>query len=389
MTARPLVSPLRSVTAGIIALAAAMGIGRFIYTPLLPGMMEALGLSAADAGLIASANYLGYLCGALLAAGGWAEARERGLMLAALAAGALLVAAMGLTGNLALFLAIRLLAGVASAFAMLFATSIVSLALVRAGRGDLQALHFSGVGLGMALSSIMMLTLPDAAASWRTGWLIAAALSAAAFPAVAWLADSGPPASGPPRPEPKLPRSRPLSALILAYGLFGLGYVVTATFLVALVRQAGEGARFEALVWLATGLAAVPSILVWNRIAKRTGLLAAFVAACLVEAAGVAASVVLDGAAGPLVGGVLLGGTFAAITALGLQIGRLLAPLAPRRAFALMTAAFGLGQIVGPVAAGLAAQWSGSFLMPSLGATAALIAAACVAGIAGISPDSR
>ncbi len=207
--------------------------------------------------------------------------------------------------------------------------------------------------------------------------------------AVAWLVDRAPLRAGRPRPEPNLPRSRPLSGLILAYGLFGLGYVVTATFLVALVRQAGEGARFEALVWLATGVAAVPSIILWNRIAVRIGLAAAFMAACLVEAAGVAASVVLGGAAGPLAGGVLLGGTFVAITALGLQLGLKLAPQAPRRVFALMTAAFGLGQIVGPLAAGLAAQWTGSFLMPSLGAAAALMAAAVVVSAAGISPHSR
>jgi predicted MFS family arabinose efflux permease len=388
MASRP-VSPLRSVTAGMIALAAAMGIGRFVYTPLLPGMMETLDLSAADAGLIASANYLGYLGGAMLAAGGWAEGRERPLMLGALAASTLLVAAMGLTESLPLFLAIRLLAGVASAFAMLFATSIVFLQLAKAGRGDLQALHFSGVGLGIVLTSMMMLAPVEIATSWRTGWFLAAALSGAALLAVAWLVDRGPPRSGPTRPEPGLPRSRQLAGLILAYGLFGLGYVVTATFLVALVREAGEGARFEAFVWLATGVAAVPSIVVWNRIAARAGLRAAFVAACVVEAAGVAASVMLGGIAGPLAGGVLLGGTFVAITALGLQLGRLLAPLAPRRVFALMTAAFGLGQIVGPVAAGLASQWSGSFLLPSLGAAAALLASAIIAWTAGISPDSR
>jgi predicted MFS family arabinose efflux permease len=372
----------------MIGMAVAMGIGRFVYTPILPGMMEALGLSASDAGLIASANYLGYLAGALLAAGGWAEGRERALMLAGLAASALLAGAMGLTGSLWLFVVIRLLAGLASAFVMVFLASIVFSHLAAAGRNDLQALHFGGVGLGISASAAMMLVLMAAGPSWQAGWFAAAGISAAGFIAVAWLIDRGPPVAGPARPEPPLPPSRELAKLILAYGLFGLGYVVTATFLVAIVREGVGGRSFEALVWLVTGLAAIPSVFLWNRFATRIGLARAYAIACIVEAVGVTASVAMQGRIGPLAGGLLLGGTFVALTALGLQIGRQLAPLSTRRVFALMTAAFGLGQIIGPVLAGFAAQASGSFFLPSLGAALAMLASGLIAWSAGEAPKS-
>ena len=99
-------------------MAVAMGIGRFVYTPILPGMMEELHLSPADAGWIASANYLGYLVGALAAAGGWAHGRERMLMFGGLAASAALAALMGLSETMTAFVVIRFLAGLASAFVM-------------------------------------------------------------------------------------------------------------------------------------------------------------------------------------------------------------------------------------------------------------------------------
>ena len=120
-------------------------------------------------------------------------------------------------------------------------------------------------------------------------------------------------------------------------------------------------------------------VYLWNGAAARFGLMPAFAAGCAVEALGVAASVGLGPVAGPLIGAVLLGGTFVAITAIGLQAGRLLARAAPRRAFAFMTAAFGVGQIVGPVAAGVIAEASGSFAAPSLGAALALLLSAAIA----------
>jgi predicted MFS family arabinose efflux permease len=164
-----------------------------------------------------------------------------------------------------------------------------------------------------------------------------------------------------------------------AYGLFGFGYVVTATFLVAIVRAEPKLRSVEPFVWLVVGVAAAPTVAAWDRLGTRWGVERAFAAACLLEAAGVAASVLWPTAGGELLASALLGGTFMGITALGLAGGRLLAGGDPRRAFAILSAAFGVGQIVGPTLAGLLHDWTGAFVLPSLLAAGALVAAAAIA----------
>ncbi len=376
-------SPLRYALGGLLGMAAAMGIGRFVYTPILPGMMDELGLSAADAGLIASANYLGYLIGAVLCAGGWAHGRERLIVLTAIAASAIFCVLMGLTDNFAAFLLIRFAAGFASAFTLVFLVTIVFSHLAAAGRSDLQAMHFSGVGLGIVLSALMNGALVLANQPWQAGWLWSGAISAVAFFAVMALVRDGPALTGEPRREPALLRTPAMTRIIWSYGLFGFGYIVTATFLVAIVRS-GEGGRlFESAVWLVAGLSIPPANFLWARLSRRVGLPLVVALGCLVEAVGVMASVTIGGYAGPLIAAALLGGTFVAITALGLQMARQLAGDSPRRALALMTAAFGTGQIIGPLVAGGLADASGSYFYASVIASLCLVASGWLAWDAG------
>ncbi|MGC4026968.1 MAG: YbfB/YjiJ family MFS transporter [Mesorhizobium sp.] len=378
-------STLRLAFSGMVGMAVAMGIGRFVFTPILPLMMEGLGLSPTDAGWIASANYLGYLVGAFAAAGGWGAGRERQLMLIALAASAVLAAIMGLTNSVVVFLIVRFLAGVASAFVMVFLASIVFSHLAASGQTHLQSIHFAGVGVGIAVSSLMMAWLLSMQAPWQEAWFGAAFLSLLGFCFVAFTLKVGPvqQADGS-RTEPPLPRDPALIRLIIAYGLFGFGYIVTATFLVAIVRQGDGGRIFEAVVWLVTGIAIIPSIHLWGKLAKKRGIISAYIIGCLVEVVGVAASVLLGGWIGPILAGLLLGGTFVAVTAYGLQAGRVLAPQSPRRALALMTAAFGVGQIIGPIVAGQLAHSTGSYFLPSLLAAFVLLVSAAF-----VWPDRR
>lgn len=370
---------LATALAGAIAMAVAMGLGRFFYTPVLPAMMAGLGLGPAEAGWIASANYAGYLVGAILASYGWAEGMERRVAVWGLVATALLLLAMGLSSHSFLLAAIRFLAGAASAFVMVFTTAIVLSHGLAAGRASVQSTHFGGVGAGISLSALMFGVLLLAGGGWRLAWMLAGLMALAGLAVVVAKLPAGVVRAGPPRKEPPLVWSRAMVALTLAYGIFGFGYIVTATFLVAIVRQSGGGSMFEAGVWLATGLAAAPSVAIWTPLAHRYGSIRIFSIGCLIEAAGVAASVLLPLPFGPLIGGLLLGGTFVMVTAFGLQAGRQLAIESPRRALALMTAAFGIGQILGPVVAGYLTDWTGSYTPASLAAAVSLLVSAAIA----------
>ncbi|MGO7015991.1 YbfB/YjiJ family MFS transporter [Rhizobium leguminosarum] len=384
MLARTRNSPpnlVSTAAAGAVAMAAAMGFGRFSYTPILPGMISGVPLSAADAGFIASANFVGYLVGAVLAAYGWAAGRERLVALLSLLATAILLA-MAATDSVAVFAIIRFLAGIASAFAMVFTSSIVLSHGAAAGNDHVQAAHFGGPGAGIALSSVMVLLIGlgfhDGPGGWRADWIGGALYCAASLVVVFLLLPSAPAQSAQAGREPPLIWSRPMVLLTLSYGLFGFGYVITATFLVTIARLSATGPFVEFLCWFIAGLTAAVALFAWKPLVRPLGLGGVYVAALLVEAAGVFATVALPPSVAPLIGGALFGATFLAITAYGLQIGRKLSPDSPRRILAMMTAAFGVGQIGGPVVAGWIAERTGSFTLPTMIAAVALVACAAL-----------
>lgn len=370
---------LSTAVGGLIAIAAAIGIGRFVYTPILPPMMAALGLSKTTAGLIASANFLGYLVGALWAARPSLPGSRRQWLLGALAVSALTTAAMGLSDALAPFLVLRFVGGAASAFVLILASTVVLERLAELRCSGLSSVHFAGVGSGIAVSATLVAVLLHFAWSWQTLWLASGGVSVAALVAVATLLPSGAQPIGATSRRAPTVLDRNLRRLIVAYGLYGFGYVITATFLIAIVRATPTIRTLEPVIWIVFGLAAAPSIALWNRIAAPIGIPAAFALSCVVEAVGVMASVAWPSAAGALLAALLVGGTFMAITALGLIRARELATGDPRRALALMTGAFGLGQIIGPYFAGVVSDWLGNFTVPSIVAAAALLVAAGLA----------
>ncbi len=368
-------NPTALAMGGLLCLAAVLGIGRFVFTPIVPLMMEDLAMSKSVAGLMASFNFAGYLIGALLASADLGFNPRRRWLLASLALSAITTAGMGCTTSSVLFFLLRFLGGVASAFVMVLGSTLVLNGLVSAGQPRLAALHFAGVGTGITASAIAVSILTALGGDWRSLWFASGLLALACLVAAAFLIPESHRDSQQP-PSSTAGASGGFRKLLIAYGLFGFGYVVTSTFLVAIVRASEQAKSLEPFVWIAVGASAAPSILFWDLCARRIGIAQAFAAACVVEATGVVASVVWQSQIGMLAAAIFLGGTFMGLTALGLIESRRRAPADPRRALALMVAAFGFGQILGPAFAGAVYDSTGSFFIPSIAAASALVAAA-------------
>jgi predicted MFS family arabinose efflux permease len=371
---------------GLLSMAAANGIDRFIYTPILPVMAEALRLTASQAGSIASANYVGYLLGALFAARPGLPGSRRRWLLAALAASAICTAGMAITASLPPLLMLRFASGFAGAVAIVMAIALVVERLGAAGRGRLASVHFAGVGVGIAVSAVIVAGLRFAGHGWRSMWICAGVASLCCLAIVAALIRDR--ASS---PNTRSADSRDLCSAIgprfcmlaAANTLSAFGYVITATFIVALVRSSPQLQPLEASIWVVFGLAAAPSVALWMWVAGRIDVFRTFAVVCLVEAVGVLASVLWLQAIGTLVAAMCVGGSFMGLTALGMVGARQLTVGDARRPVALMTAGFACGQMVGPSVAGLLRDLSGSFLLPSLCAAASLVLASLLAACAG------
>jgi predicted MFS family arabinose efflux permease len=359
-------------------MAAAMGIGRFAYTPLLPPLQETLGWTVSQAGDVAAANFLGYMVGAFVAAT-LAHRRERWLWIAAgMVGSAVSTAAGAFVVSFAAWLSIRFLSGVASAFCLVLGTAAVVEYIATHGRAQLGALHFAGVGLGI-VGSVLVLELARLAGVSMFGQWGLLGVAATLLHGGAWLTLRRLPyrahatAGGSASAAVGAPTARPMKRLIVAYGLFGFGYVVTATFIIAIARRLEHAAIVEPVTWIVVGVFAAASVLVWQRIAKRFGLLPTLRLAYAVEAAGVLLAGLAPGHVALVLGGGLLGGTFVGITALGLAAGRQAGGANQGRAMGLLTASFGLGQLLGPAVGGRVAELTNGFAAPSMLAAFLLI----------------
>ncbi|MFF0271644.1 YbfB/YjiJ family MFS transporter [Kribbella sp. NPDC004536] len=317
---------------GAAALAGGMGIGRFAYTPILPMMHAQAGLTPGLGAALATANYTGYLAGAVAAVAAPRLVHSRWTLRLALLVLTATLALMPVDSSL--WLTLRLIAGIASALVFVIAVSAVLPRLSSHHVGW----TFGGVGAGIALSGAVL-----AGGNWRTAWWITAVLTLACT-VPAWnLTGSRPTSSVAPGR-----RSRHFNALLTSYTLEGIGYIIAGTFLVAAINETASGPVGNS-AWIVVGLAAVPSTAFWAALSRRWSRSTLLLSALILQALGIALPTVVHGVAAALISAALFGATFLGVANLAIALGT---ELQVPQAVAVLTVGYSLGQLIGPLAVG-------------------------------------
>jgi MFS family permease len=370
----------KTCLAGMLALSAAMGIGRFAFTPLLPMMLHEGSLDLKMGGWLATANYVGYFIGAMLCAV-HRSARTTAMIRSGLVATVLLTLGMGLLQSQSWWLALRLLSGIASAYVFVYTAGWCLHRLTSLQRPELGGVIFCGPGIGIALTGLSSGAM--VAANWHAaaGWILFALL-ALGLTALTWKTFGDAPESAGSSQDKQLTDAAPDATLrseirqqTIGYGIAGFGYIITATFLPVIARQALPGSAWPDFFWPIFGAGVAIGAFGATRLPVQGDQRKLLSGSYLMQSIGIMLCILLPNAFGFALGCLLLGLPFTAITLFGMREARRLRGIHASKLMGAMTAAYGIGQIAGPPLA-TALATGGSFTPSLMVAALSLVAGA-------------
>src|ERR1035437_1191686 len=367
------------LTAAGLALAVAVtnGFARFAYALILPAMRSDLGWNYTEAGWNNTANAIGYLAGAVVVFHAARHVGPRRLFAANLWVTSAALTLTGLTADFMLSAVLRFVAGaVAFVAGSVLAANIFARDAARSATAI--AVYFAGGGTAILLSGVTMPWLFAYAgdASWPYAWIgmgvVSVAMTLVAIGA----------ARGVREPEIRVGDNgwikRPVMPLLLAYGIFGVGYIAYMTFIIAWLREHGAQAGEVALFWAVLGLATILAPSIWRRALAVWPGGRPLAAVLVAMAVGGALPLWQTTPAVMLVSAVTFGGSFfAAPTAIAVFSRKALPPSQWGEAIAGFTTLFALCQCIGPGLTGALSDAAGN-LFAGLGFSAAILVVGAV-----------
>lgn len=363
---------------GILSLIVAMGIGRFAYTPILPLMQSDLSFSNAVGGYLATSNYAGYLLGAILVGVIPVKQHRTFILRLSLIISILTTASMGLFQSYFIWYGLRFISGISSAIVFVMASGIVLDKLANRNKLNWSGIFYGGVGLGIFLSSLLIPIL-NRLYRWEGVWLGLSGVSMLLV-LIVWISMKDEPLSFEKTSKQEsavcVPPSKWIPWLIIAYGLEGLGYIVTGTFIVSIAKEIPSFNGDATVVWMVVGLAAIPSCIIWSELAKKFGFVKSLVLAMTLQALGIALPVLSVSQIGVVLSALLFGATFMGITTLATTLARQMSPFNSSRIIGILTSIYAGGQMIGPSIAGIISTATQNYDAVLLGAASVVLVGA-------------
>ncbi|MGN5764330.1 YbfB/YjiJ family MFS transporter [Acinetobacter calcoaceticus] len=339
--------PLKSALSAALVMAIGMGFGRFAFTAVYPHMIAEGILNLHSASIAASANYAGYLFGALFAIKIQSQHSYATSVFATIGTTLCLIL-LDYVDSASVIIFIRGLAGVLSAFAMVSA----SLWLLEQQKQPHQApILYAGVGLGIALSAELLVFGTQLGWQSKNLWLLLGLSSLIlGLVAIAGLSRARPQPAFESNLSHSYAKTPKAISLIMIYALAGFGYIITATYLPLLVKQALPNIE-AAHIWAIFGLGAIPSCFFWHYLHDRLGTRVALSSNLGLQAIGVVLPIIIPTAWGYLLSALLVGGTFMGTVTIAMPVAQRITRQSKSNLIAIMTVVYGLGQIIGPIIA--------------------------------------
>ncbi len=340
--------------------AVALGLARFAYALLLPAMRSDLGWSYAEAGLLNTANAVGYLLGAVGGTGLTSRLDTRRAFSTGLAITTLALVGSAATGNLIILSLLRVVSGASGAVVFIAGAALTAqlAADCRTGRASVLVvgIYSAGAGAGIVVSGVVVPVLLDATGprGWPACWLAMGVLAvgASAVAALAARGTASPPS--PPAGSTSNWRATCLAPVAIGYALFGAGYIAYATFIIAYLRLEGMGGAQTSAFWIVLGLASIAAAFAWGSPLARLRGGRGPAAVMTVVLVGAVLPVAVGGVVAAFASAVLFGGSFLAVVTAVITLAQRTVPAhAITASIGVLTVAFALGQCAGPVLAGV------------------------------------
>ena len=358
----------RQLILGMICLFIVMAIGRFAYTPIMPFMQQTGHMDNQSAGLLATINYLGYLIGAIIPI--WIVVFSKVTDLKVyLLINIVSTILMGLFDNFTLWIIFRLIAGITSGTVFVLASNVALEALRAANKGRISGMLYSGVGLGIFTSSIFIF-LFTTENNWKTTWVLLGvfALVMGSFVIFGMRQNSNIENEtqnlNEKEDKPKIKLNKKfIWGFSIAYFCEGAGYIITGTFLVAIVKSIPEFADYAALSWMFVGLGAIPSTILWSMMAEKLGHGKATNLAFILQIIAVILPVFSESMTSLVISSILFGATFLGLTTLFMSKAQTLMFQSNSKInlVASLTVIYSLGQMIAPALSGVLIGESGNY----------------------------